>query len=274
MEPNGPGTIAAVCSFAGSTQGPHGLSWEAQSLQNQVQQLTTLLAQSNANVAAAMMGENFGAVSAATGYGMQIVPSAFFGTQARPFYCFVHGSNTSHNGAQCKVMTQNPLYTVEMKAVTSSATGGNPNVGPPVSRPMLNAFAPPVVCSPCALSSLTQTNAIKRHTLNDENLSAGLATHADARTIRGHNRLSRARVDELSLPACVSTVPVSMHVLPVVSLLLPVVSFPLPKVRAPKQARAPMRGAKSLTWFTPLITSNFIRGIPRLTPALSGNILP
>jgi hypothetical protein len=161
MEPNGPGTIAAV-SPAAHTQGPNGLPWEVQSLQNQVQQLTALLAQSNANVAAAMMGENIGVVSVATGYGMPTVPSAFFGTQARPFYCFVHGSNTSHNGAQCKVMTQNPLYTAEMKAATSSATGGNPNVRPPVSRPMLNAFAPPVVCSPCALSSLTQALVLGR----------------------------------------------------------------------------------------------------------------
>ncbi len=56
-------------SFAGSTQGPHGLSWEAQSLQSQVQHLTTLLAQSNANAAAAMMAENFGSSSAASGQG-------------------------------------------------------------------------------------------------------------------------------------------------------------------------------------------------------------
>jgi hypothetical protein len=149
-------------TLAGGMQGPHGLSLEALSLQNQVQQLTALLAQSNANVAAAMMGENFGAVAAATGYGMPTVPSAFFGSQERPFYCFVHGSNTSHNGAQCKVMAQNPLYTVDVKTATSSATGGNPNVGPPVSRPMLLAFAPAVVCSPCALFSLTQASANKR----------------------------------------------------------------------------------------------------------------
>jgi hypothetical protein len=181
-----------------------------------------------------MMGENFGAVSAATGYGIPTVPSAFFGTQASPFYCFVHGFNTSHNGAQCKVMAQNPLYTADMKAATSSATGGNPNVGPPVSRPM-HASPTPVVCLPCALSSLTQASAIKHPPPNDENVSAGLATRADARTIRGHNRLSRARVDQLSLPARVSTVPVSMHVLPAVSLPLPVVSLPLQRFEHPSR---------------------------------------
>ena len=165
-----------------------------------------------------MMGENFGAVAAATGYGMPTVPSAFFGSQERPFYCFVHGSNISHNGAQCKVMAQNPLYTADMKAATSSASGGNPNVGPPVPRFMLHAFTPPIVCSPCALFSHTQARANKRPPPDDENVSAGLATRADAPTIRGHNRLSRTRVDELMLPARVLThVSVSPPLEPVVS---------------------------------------------------------
>ncbi len=65
-------------NFAGGAQGPHGLSVEAQSLQNQVLNLTALLAQANVNVAA-MMGENLGAVAAAAGYSVPTVPSAYFG---------------------------------------------------------------------------------------------------------------------------------------------------------------------------------------------------
>jgi hypothetical protein len=259
-------------SFAGNAQGPHGLSLEALSLQSQVQQLTALLAQSNANVAAAMMDENFGSSSVATGYGVPTVPSAFFGTQARPFYCYVHGYNNSHNSAQCNVMAQDPQYTADMRAAISPATEGNPNVGPPVSRPMMRAFHNPVVCSPCSFPSLAQASAIKRPPPNDENGSARLATRADARYIRGHNRLSRARVDELSMPAqvstvpvsmhvvpVVSTVPVSMHVVPVVSMPLPEVSCPLPKVKTSKQARTLKKVRFSL---------------PRPQPTLPAIVLP
>ena len=259
-------------NFAGGAQGPHGLSAEANSLQNQVLNLTALLAQANVNVAA-MMGENLGASAAAAGYSVPTVPSAYFGTQRRPFYCFVHGSNTSHNGAQCKVMAQNPLYTADMKAATSPASGGNPNVGPPVPRSMLHVFTPPIVCSPCALSSTTQARANKRSPPDDENVSAGLATRADAPTIRGHNRLSRTRVDELMLPARVLThVSVSPPLEPVVSMPLPVPVLSLPKIKAPKQVKAKQqarvmpRDAKSVQWATPLI--------PTLTPSPQQIVLP
>jgi hypothetical protein len=130
---------------------------------------------------------------------------------------------------------------------------------------MLREFFNPSVCLPCSLPSLAQANAKKRTLPNDENMSAGLATRATARNIRGHNRLSRARVDELSTPARVSIVPVCMHVEPVESMParvssvsvsmhdVPVVPMPLPegsrllpKVRAPKQARAPKTVSLSL----------------------------
>ncbi len=83
---------------------------------------------------------------------------------------------------------------------------------------MLRALIHPSVCSPCSLPSLAQANAKKRILPNNENVSAGLATRATARYIRGHNRLSRTRVDELSMPARVPIVPICMHVEPVESM--------------------------------------------------------
>ena len=77
-------------------QGPHGLSLEALSLQSQVQQLTALLAQSNANVAAAMMGENFGSSSVETGYGInyQLSHRHFLGHKRDLFTVMFMGTTT------------------------------------------------------------------------------------------------------------------------------------------------------------------------------------
>jgi hypothetical protein len=69
-----------------------------------IQRLNALLVQSNANVAAAMMADRFGAYSTNTGSSGGSIPSAFYGSQQRPFYCFCHGHNISHNGSTCKVM--------------------------------------------------------------------------------------------------------------------------------------------------------------------------
>ena len=134
--PNHPG------NFSGGAQGPHGLQWDQQAAMSEIQRLNALLVQSNANVAAAMMADRFGAYSTNTGSSGGSIPSAFYGSQQRPFYCFCHGHNISHNGSTCKVMAQDPGYTAEMKAATSTATGGNPNVGPPITHRLLHAISP------------------------------------------------------------------------------------------------------------------------------------
>ncbi len=152
--------------------------WDPQSAMAKIQRLNALLlAQSNANVAAAMMADNFSAYSTNTGFRAPTVPSTVFGGQQRPFYCFVHGSNTSHPGSACKVMAQDPRYTAGMKAATSVVTGGNPNVGPPVTVTFLRLPVPVLssthACLPCALSSVQ--GHVKREPPHDENVSAGLA---------------------------------------------------------------------------------------------------
>ena len=51
----------------------------------------------------------------------------------RPFYCWLHGWNNTHNGAQCNIMGANQEYTQQMKsATTPNGTGGNPKIGVPV----------------------------------------------------------------------------------------------------------------------------------------------
>ena len=52
----------------------------------------------------------------------------------RPFYCWLHGYNNTHDGATCNVMRANHEYTAYQKnAATPDGTGGNPNVGVPIS---------------------------------------------------------------------------------------------------------------------------------------------
>jgi hypothetical protein len=108
-------------------------------------------------------------------------------------------------------MVQDQRYTPEMKAATSAVTGGNPNVGPPVTcrrlpfASLTNSCLPCVVpvvsvtsaCLPCDMSS---AQGLVKHAASpyDEDMSAGLAIRAQARIIRGANSLSRARVDELA----------------------------------------------------------------------------
>jgi hypothetical protein len=72
-------------------------------------------------------------------------PTAFNArpTRPRPYYCWLHGWNTSHNSPQCKKMMASPEYTAQMKAAASpDGNGGNPNVGPPVILPFAR-------CVPC-----------------------------------------------------------------------------------------------------------------------------
>jgi hypothetical protein len=71
----------------------------------------------------------------------------------RPFYCWLHGFNNTHDGVTCNVMRANPEYTSYQKNASSpDDTGGNPSIGVPVSftRPRSKFFQPfPYVCPPC-----------------------------------------------------------------------------------------------------------------------------
>ena len=76
----------------------------------------------------------------------------------RPFYCWLHGYNNTHDGVTCNVMRANPEYTAYQKnAATPDGTGGNPNVGVPVSftRPRSKFFSPlSRACLPCLTKPL------------------------------------------------------------------------------------------------------------------------
>ncbi len=211
-------------NFSGGAQGPHVVPWDPQSAMAEIQRLNALLmAQAHVTVPAAMMAENFNAYGTHTG-SREPVPQVHYVGMVRSFYCYVHGSNTSHPGPVCKVMAQDPRYTVDMKTATSAATGGNPNVGPPVTfhRSPVAILSSTNACLPCALSSM-QGHAKREAPPYDESVSAGLAIRAQARNIRGADCPSRARADEQScLPL---EFPVSS--LPVVSLsVVPSVCFP------------------------------------------------
>ena len=80
----------------------------------------------------------------------------------RPFYCWLHGYNNTHDGVTCNVMRAQPEYTAYQKNATSpDGTGGNPNVGVPVSftRPRSKFFSPlPRACLPCLTSHVSNSN--------------------------------------------------------------------------------------------------------------------
>jgi hypothetical protein len=51
----------------------------------------------------------------------------------RPYYCWLHGYNNTHDGCNCNVMGANREYTSQMKAATSpNGTSGNLKLGIPV----------------------------------------------------------------------------------------------------------------------------------------------
>ncbi len=157
------------------------------------------------------------------------VPSAHFvqnfGDRSRPHYCYVHGFNISHDGPACRVMGSDPRYTAAMKAATTPVgTGGNPNVGPPVSLPF--RFSSPPVCLPCLFSTSPTKDNSKPPAPNDETASARLATCV-ALTIRGENHPSRTRVDgPQPLPSPLSNLkPLPSHMMSRFSALNPFSSF-------------------------------------------------
>ena len=80
----------------------------------------------------------------------------------RPFYCWLHGYNNTHDGVTCNVMRAQPEYTAYQKNATSpDGTGGNPNVGVPVSftRPRSKFFSPlPRACLPCLTPHVSNSN--------------------------------------------------------------------------------------------------------------------
>ena len=86
-------------------------------------------------------------------------------SSARPraHYCWLHGYNNTHDGATCNVMRANPEYTAYQKnAASPDGTGGNPNVGVPVSftRPRSKFFSPlSRACLPCLTSTPPLSNS-------------------------------------------------------------------------------------------------------------------
>ncbi len=77
----------------------------------------------------------------------------FSSARPRAYYCWLHGWNNSHNGKDCKVMTNDPAYTAGMKNATGPhGTGENPKIGVAVTyhRPKFCFPLPQTLsCSPC-----------------------------------------------------------------------------------------------------------------------------
>jgi hypothetical protein len=105
---------------------------------------TADLARNPADVAEIQrLNEAMAAMGSSSGYGTQygMLPpptppaNAYMSSSDRPrqFYCWLHGWNNTHNGAQCNVMGADRAYTQQMKsATTPNGTGGNPKIGVPV----------------------------------------------------------------------------------------------------------------------------------------------
>ena len=105
---------------------------------------TADLARNPADVAEIQrLNEAMAAMGSSSGYGTQygMLPpptppaNAYMSASARPrqFYCWLHGWNNTHNGAQCNIMGANQEYTHQMKAATTPhGTGGNPKIGVPL----------------------------------------------------------------------------------------------------------------------------------------------
>jgi hypothetical protein len=112
------------------------------------------LAALTAQVAALMADPNYGG-----NFGMPVYPpahtNATLASSARPrrYYCWLHGWNNSHDGVDCKVMTNDMEYTAQMRNATSEiGSGGNPKIGVPVTYTRPSFFCPPhhsLSCSPC-----------------------------------------------------------------------------------------------------------------------------
>ena len=133
---------------------------------------TADLARNPADVAEIQrLNEAMAAMGSSSGYGTQygMLPpptppaNAYMSSSDRPrqFYCWLHGWNNTHNGAQCNVMGADRAYTQQMKAATSPhGTGGNPKIGVPVSfhRSSSNCFrlssSFSLSCHPCVCNTL------------------------------------------------------------------------------------------------------------------------
>jgi hypothetical protein len=116
------------------------------------------MAELRAQVAALMSGPVYGA-----NFGMPVYPpantNATLVSSARPrrYYCWLHGWNNSHDGRDCKVMTNDTHYMAQMCNATSEiGSGGNPKIGVPVTYTRPSFFCPPLhrslSCSPCLSS--------------------------------------------------------------------------------------------------------------------------
>ena len=105
-------------------------------------------------VAALMVAPNYGG-----NFGMPVYPpahtNATLASSARPrrYYCWLHGWNNSHDGVDCKVMTNDMEYTAQMRNATSEigidASRGNLKIEVPVTYTRPSFFVHHITPSPC-----------------------------------------------------------------------------------------------------------------------------
>jgi hypothetical protein len=101
-------------------------------------------------------------------FGIPVYPpantNATMASSARPrrYYCWLHGWSNSHDGCDCKVVTNDTQYTAQTRNATSEiGSGGNPKIGVPITYTRPSFFCPPhhfSSCSPC-LSSHHSTHS-------------------------------------------------------------------------------------------------------------------
>ena len=203
-------TLQYPPNFSGSIVGPPVVPQTVAALEAQyrgeIQRLTALLA---TNTITNTLPLQYGATTG--DYGDF---SAFFSRPAgqqtarpRPFFCWLHGWNISHNSPDCRVMASNPQYTAGMRTATDpESSGGNPHVGPPVRLPFrLPLIVSPILkCLPC-LSPEDQENKTVRAHPNEE---IGRVSHLCARSPRGKSSFScekrQATCSCIAVTRCVS----------------------------------------------------------------------
>ena len=209
-------TLAYPPNFSGGIVGPPVVPTTVAALQAQyqseIQRLHALLATTTSTNTVPLQ---YGATTGDYGdYSALFSRPAVETSRPRPFFCWLHGWNISHNSPDCRVMASNPQYTAVMRTATDpEGNGGNPHVGPPVRLPFRLPLPSPHVltCLPCLRPEEQEDKTVAAHP-NDDTVQAGLATCAHA--IRGAKRPSRTRrgrptVIALPLPA-VSALPLSV----------------------------------------------------------------
>ncbi len=132
------------------------------------------------NTALAAMG---GSSSVSGHFGMPVPPippaNAYLSStpKPRPYFCWLHGYNNTHNGCNCNVMGANREYTSQMKAATSpNGTGDDPKIGVPVC--LHRSPSPFVYPLSCLSSSSPSRSFLPRPSQDSGPFSALFLPHA------------------------------------------------------------------------------------------------